>query len=147
MEVLAVAPAATAAHPEAEEATPGSPLAPMSELHRFVGTAAVTYLLFLAVWGLGAYALRRELGSSFRAGLAIAEGLLVLQVIVGVVLLVQGFVPRDLLHLAYGTFAALGIPIATSYLSGSHGRRRTLIYALAMLFTFGLSVRAYMTGA
>jgi hypothetical protein len=103
-------------------------------------------LLALAVWGLIAYARHRELGPSFRSALVIAEVVLIVQATLGVLLLIQGFAPRDWLHLVYGTLSTIAIPIVASYLTGTQGRRRTLIYGIAMLVVFGLATRAYMTG-
>lgn len=68
-----------------------------------------------------------------------------LQILVGVLLLILGHPLPELLHLAYGVFAAVALVVAHV-----EARRRPdrpwVAFAWAAFFAFGLTLRALQTG-
>ena len=68
------------------------------------------------------------------------------QGVLGIVLVVSGHMPADIIHFLYGVLVALSWPGAYVYTNARAGRREAAIYALVSFFIFGLAVRAIMTG-
>ena len=106
-------------------------------------------MLFMAavgVWGLFAYLRGHTLSGSFAGALVIAEALVSVQVLAGVLMVVLNSRPATPTHYLYGITAILVLPFAWSYLRDKDQRRALLIYSLIALFMFGLAVRGMMTG-
>lgn len=107
-------------------------------------------LLFMAalgIWGLW-NALRGEgMTAAYWGGLAIGEGLIVAQTVLGIALYVLGGVPvRGWLHVLYGIAALISLPAAFTFTRGRSTRYESLIYAVMALFLAGVTVRARLTG-
>lgn len=121
----------------------------MVSLHANLFLAVVIYLLFCTVWGFGLAIRGRPISSSFRGSLRIAEGLIVVQVIVGAIVFLSGAPhPKVGLHFLYGLVILLALPAAeTLGPQWWQGRRETLVIAVGCLLAGGLAVRAAMTGA
>lgn len=115
-------------------------------LHQGFAQAVLIYSAILAVWGLFLFLRGSNPSGSYLGALAIAEGLVVIQGLVGIVLLGQGHRPHDGLHLLYGVVGVLSLPIAYFYAGGTEDRQASLIFALAALFMIGVAIRATMTG-
>ena len=110
---------------------------------------SLTVLLFMAalgVWGAVAYLRGQSLSGSFAGALALGEGLVIVQVAAGVILLLAGARPPSATHYLYGITAILALPFAWSWLRGRSQRQALLIYSLVALFIFGLAVRGMITG-
>ena len=120
----------------------------MVNLHRTLFAAVALYLLICAVWGFVLAIMRRPIGPSFRGSLRIAEGLILVQVVVGAIVFLSGAPrPKISLHYLYGLVILLALPaVETLGPQWWKGRRETLVIAVGCLFAFGLSVRAAMTG-
>ncbi len=82
-------------------------------------------------------------GSS-RTFLALAQTLLVAQVLLGLLLLSDHHRAHERLHYAYGTLALLAV-LAPWLYAPSDPRARLLYFAIATLIAAALGVRAYMT--
>lgn len=83
---------------------------------------------------------------SYRATLLIAEGLFIVQDVLGLAVLGGGKPPRDVLHYLYGFLGVAVLPFVLGYLQrGKH--RETLWLGLIPVFLLGIAVRAWMTGA
>lgn len=105
------------------------------------------FLLVLAIWGFWIYVRGPGITGSFWGALAIGEGLIVVEGLVGGILSMLGNVPaRGWLHVLYGVVALIGIPAAFAFTRGRTGRYEALIYALAALFLAGITNRAQTTG-
>lgn len=112
--------------------------------------------LFLAL-AAGWYALRRRPLPPWCWGLAtVVVALIAFQVLLGIVLLVGGMMPRRSLHLMYGSLVAVTAVIQVGLRPGGFLRRRyaadlatseARILALVSLTGFALILRAWMTGA
>lgn len=116
----------------------------MDVLHLLVGRMIVTMFLICGVWGLLAYFGRLKAGGGYYSTLVLAEVLAIVQFAAGAILLLLGRMPPDPLHLAYGSLAALVLPIAYGY-ANRNGWSLPLTCGLATLFVFGLGIRAFTT--
>lgn len=119
----------------------------MNELHRVVAYAIpVTFgLLFLAAaW---VYVRNREPGRVFWGVLAAAQGLLVLQLLVGLGLLAYGREPNHTLHYVYGA----GFPLVVLVVAHTQARKRpgleAALFGVAAFLCAFSAWRAWVTGA
>src|SRR5579872_1814295 len=87
---------------------------------------------------------RGRAGSGVTHLLALAQTLVVAQVLFGLLLLADHRRAHDRLHYAYGTFALLCVFAPWLY-APADPRRRLLWFSVAMLLAAALGVRAYMT--
>ncbi|MBI2939702.1 MAG: hypothetical protein HYY04_04625 [Chloroflexi bacterium] len=117
----------------------------MFDAHATISRMILLITLVVAVWALATAIGRRSLSPAFWSAFVVAEAILGVQAIIGILLLLLGRQPRDWLHLAYGLIAAAALPFANSYAARSPARA-ALILGLTALFTFGLGVRAITTG-
>jgi len=109
---------------------------------------ANTMLLFLSVagvWGLATFFLRRSITGSYWGILAIGEILILVQMIVGIILWIDGARPARTIHVLYGIVAGISIPGYYAYTRGQDDRRASLTYGLICLFLVGISIRAMST--
>ena len=105
-------------------------------------------LLFLSVagvWGLAIFFLRRSITGSYWGILAVGEILVLAQLIVGIILWIDGARPARTIHVLYGIVAAISIPGYYAYTKGRDDRRASLTYGLIRLFLVGISIRAIGT--
>ena len=115
-------------------------------IHLLLTQAIILYLFVCTVWGAITAIRRRPVSPSYRGTLLIAEGLYVVQAVVGASLLIGGNAPRDPLHYLYGFLGVAILPAILGYLErGKH--RESLWLALTSLFLLGVAIRAWMTGA
>lgn len=119
----------------------------MPEIHKFIGVAVVALFAVTTVWGAGAILRKRQdAGKVFWILVAASQVVVGLQLLAGVVLLLLGYALPVLLHLAYGVFTAAALVWAHI-----EGRKRTILkyvpFVWACFFAFGLSLRAFQTGA
>lgn len=98
-------------------------------LHGFGARALLVFALALAIWGTYLYFRNRELPGGFRASYLIMAGLTALQGLIGLLALLLGGRPQELLHIVYGVFAVLFLPGAYVYAQGGTRRRETVIMA------------------
>jgi hypothetical protein len=117
--------------------------------HQNWAFVVLLYSLFLAIWGLFQYLVGRNPSGGYLGALIIAEGVAILQGIVGLALLIGGHRPHDALHYLYGVVAVLTLPTVyfSPWLSGGTERRDSLVLGIAMLFLFGIAIRGITTGA
>lgn len=116
----------------------------MGNIHLSVGAAIAAAFLILVLWGIVAWIRNKTPGKAFWNVLAFGQGLLVLQILVGMVM----FFTRGgmhWLHYAYGTFPLLVLGVAhrvTRRLDGIEWAA----FSIAGFFIFGLQLRGLMTG-
>jgi hypothetical protein len=87
---------------------------------------------------------RRQVGRGVTHGLALAQTLVVAQVLFGLILLAEHKRAAEKLHYAYGTFALLAV-MSPWFYAPSEPRARLLWFGVASLLAAVLGVRAYMT--
>jgi hypothetical protein len=119
---------------------------PLATVHGGFANVLLIYSAAVAVWALILYFRGRNPSGGLLGALLIAEGIAILQSLLGLGLLAQGHRPDDPLHYLYGVVAVLTFP--TAYLWGAGGRehRDSLIFALAAIFLVGITIRAVTTG-
>src|SRR3954447_18770917 len=82
----------------------------MTDIHAIVGIACLALNVLAAVWGGVAWA-RRDPSVSFWPVLRVAQASVVVEVLLGVVLLVQGHKPPDSLHYVYAVAPLVIAPV------------------------------------
>ncbi len=118
----------------------------MVELHNTIARTAVLFALALCVWAGWNFIRRESISPSYLGALVIGEGLMLGQGALGVLLLLTGAQPRDLLHFLYGVLVALAWPAVYIYTHARTSRAEAGWYALVSFFLIGLALRAAMTG-
>ena len=118
----------------------------LTTIHVQLGTAMLLFLSIAGVWGLTTYFLRRGITGSYWGILAVGEILIVAQMVVGIILWIEGARPARTIHVLYGIVAGISIPGYYAYTRGQDDRRASLTYGLICLFLVGISIRAVGTG-
>jgi heme A synthase len=116
-------------------------------IHNRLSVTTLLFMLALGLWGLWDFLRGEEVTGSYKGGLAIGEGLVIVQGLIGVALYALGGAPaRGILHILYGTVSMIALPAAFFFTRGRTTRYETLIYAIIALFLAGVSIRARLTG-
>lgn len=135
----------------------------MLQIHRYAGFAVVAIFAIGWVWPLLVWIARRDPGEPYWRWVTIAQIVAGLQAIGGLYLfVVDGLRASTLLHYAYGVFPLLALYIAhrvarrtmrmpdSTQIAGggeiSLKVRPWVPFAWAAFFSFGLTLRALMTG-
>ena len=119
----------------------------LADFHGRLANTALVYYGILAVWGIWRFLRKQGLDSSYWGALVIAEILIVVQGILGVILFVGGERPGRWVHILYGVVTILVIPGLYAYTKGEADRRVMAIYAVTLLISIGIILRAIMTAA
>jgi hypothetical protein len=106
--------------------------------------AVLVVAVCLAASAAALVARRRGAGRTATHLIALAQTLVVAQVLLGLLLLADHRQAAESLHYAYGTFALLCLFAPWLY-APSQPRARLLWFAISTLVAGALSVRAYMT--
>ncbi len=117
-------------------------------LHFGLSNTALLFLIALGVWGLWSFFRGDGVTGSYWGALAIGEGVLVLEGILGAALYLGGSagLARSWLHILYGVVAVICLPGAFSFTRGRSTRYEVLVYAVVSLFLAGIVNRAQSTG-
>ena len=127
----------------------------MSGVHRVVGFAVVAVFALGWLWPLGTLVIRRRPGDAYWVWLTVAQVVAGIQALLGLILLaIVGRPPGgDWLHLVYG-FGPIAI-LAIAHALAREGQKVKegaepipphLWFAFGAFISFGLSLRALMTG-
>ncbi|MCO5214904.1 MAG: hypothetical protein M9953_06810 [Thermomicrobiales bacterium] len=114
------------------------------QLHGTLAQTVMLYFLVVGLWGLFEYARGGELGGNIGGAFVIGQGLVVVQVLLGLIILAGGFRAIST-HYLYGISAIISLPFAWSYMRSRHPRQGLLIYSLVALWIFGLAIRGMVT--
>ncbi len=118
----------------------------MVELHNTLARTAILFALALALWAGWNYFRREGVSPSYLGALVIGEGVMLVQGVLGILLVLTGARPTDLLHFLYGFLVALCWPGVYVYTHARTTRAEAGWYALVSFFIFGLALRALTTG-
>lgn len=118
----------------------------MAFIHSRIALSAVLFAFALGAWATWDFVRGRGIGPSYRGALLIGESLMLAQGVLGILLVITGALPGDLLHFLYGVLVALSWPGVYIYTNARMGRSEAGLYALVSFFIFGLAIRAIMTG-
>jgi hypothetical protein len=115
-------------------------------VHAALGWGIVGAFGILWLWGLGIWVLRRQPPRGFWWIVAFVQAGVLLQAVAGVVLLLLGG-RAPALHYVYGViFPVLVLLVAHVLARDAFAHRPWAPFALAAFFSFGLTLRALMTG-
>ena len=117
----------------------------MVELHNIIARTAILFALALGAWAGWSFLRKEEVSPSYLGALAIGEGVMVVQGLLGILLVLTGTLPHELLHFLYGFLVALGWPAVYIYTHARTTRAEVGWYALMSFFVFGLALRAFTT--
>jgi len=115
-------------------------------IHDTLSRTIILFALAMGLWATWRFFRKQGVDSSYLGALIIGEILVLAQGAIGVLLVILGARPGDLLHFLYGVLVALGWPAVYVYTNARTTRNEAMIYALVSLFIFGLGLRAIMTG-
>ncbi len=115
-------------------------------LHSRLAITTVLFMFALGAWATWLFLRGQGVTSSYWGAAIIGEIVTLVQGALGILLVVTGQIPHDLLHLLYGVLVALSFPAVYVYTRGRTDRPEVGWYALAGFFVFGLAIRAIMTG-
>ncbi|MGI8824789.1 MAG: hypothetical protein ACR2JC_03935 [Chloroflexota bacterium] len=118
----------------------------IANFHRTWSPVVLIYAVLMALWGLFLFFRKIEPTGSYLGALVIAEGVVIVQGLLGIVLLIQGHRPADKLHYLYGLVALLALPAGYLYTKNGTVKGASLILGLASIFLVGVAVRAITTG-
>ena len=118
----------------------------LTDVHQFWSRVVIIYGVLIALWGFLLVIRRADLSGGFLGSLVIAEGIVAVQAVLGIILLIQGQRPHDALHYLYGFVALVTLPGAYLYTLQGTVRGSSLIIAVACAFLIGISIRAITTG-
>lgn len=114
-------------------------------MHAQLAQTVMYFFFVIGVWGLFEFFRGHELGGSIGGAFVIGQVLVVVQVIFGVILLLDT-PAADSVHYLYGISAIIAMPFAWSYMRSRHPRQALMVYSLLALFIFGLAIRGIITG-
>lgn len=117
----------------------------MSEIHKILADMIGYYSLLMGAWGLFNFIRRNPPDSNYNGALAIAVGLYFVEGLVGMLLVLMGYMPARGIHFLYGVTIMLTIPAIFFFTRGNNTSRESLFYGLGMVFIWGLSERAATT--
>src|SRR5437763_16864555 len=102
----------------------------MEVFHQTLGTMSLYYTFLMGAWGLFLFLRRQPPDGNYNGALIIAEGVFVLQGIIGVLLAIFGGAPSQEIHFLYGVSTLLTLPLAFILTRGRNDSRTSLIYGL-----------------
>ncbi len=115
-------------------------------LHSRLALTVILFAFTMGAWAAFLFFRGKGIDSSYWGALVIGEFLMLAQGVIGLVMVVTGLRPADLLHFLYGFLVALTWPGTYVYTNARQARAEAGIYAIVSFFIFGLSIRALMTG-
>jgi hypothetical protein len=119
----------------------------MPAVHKITGFLIVGGWGILMLWGGISFLMKREPNTWFWRLLGVLQGILILQLVFGLILWISNPLPA-FLHPFYGAlFPAIVLAIAHVFARGLDDESdRWKVFTVASLFVFGLTLRALTTG-
>jgi hypothetical protein len=117
----------------------------LSFVHGRIAQTILFFALAMGLWAAWSYFRKEGVNSSYWGALVVGEILVIGQGILGLLMVIGGKMPADLIHFLYGVLVALGWPAVYIYTNARATRSEAAIYALVSFFIFGLGIRAIMT--
>ena len=102
-----------------------------TDVHGLLGRSFLFFSALITLWALLQTVRGREIGGDFWGAVAIGEGLIVLQTIVGIILVLQHRMPARPIHFVYGGVALLLWPAVFAFTRGDTSRRAGRWWLLA----------------
>lgn len=118
----------------------------LSSIHELLSRSIILFALVMGAWAAVNFFRGKGIDSNYWGAIVIGEILFLAQGVLGIVMLILGLRPADLLHILYGVLVAFAWPGVYIYTQARQGRAESAIYAIVSFFMFGLAIRAIMTG-
>lgn len=115
----------------------------LRDFHEVFGYVAIVANGIAGVMALVAWQARRLRGRGVWAGTIVAEAMMMLEVVIGVVLVSSDRFVVARFHMFYGFLAFLTVGLAYQYRDSLRDRTE-LLYGLVGLFIMGLGIRAVL---
>ena len=120
----------------------------MALFHARLANTVVMYVFLISIWGFWRVFRKQGLDSSYWGAVAIAEIIILIQGVLGIIMAISSLVPaRGWMHVLYGVVGAISLPAVYFYTKGRESRLEMLVYAAVTLFMVGIFMRAIATGA
>ena len=119
------------------------------QIHNLLSNMVSIYALLAGAFAAYHFLARRPPGGSFWGVLAIAEGVFVTQVLVGVLLALTGAPSpaRFEIHILYGLTSIVTLPLVYLVTRGRNPALTPALFSVALFFIWGVAQRAVETGA
>lgn len=117
----------------------------VAQMHGTLAQTVMYFFFAIGVWGIFEYVRGGELGGSIGGAFVIGQGLIVVQVLLGLVILAGDYTVQSV-HFLYGISAIISMPFAWSYMRSRHPRQALIVYSMVALFISGLAIRGIITG-
>ncbi len=118
-------------------------------LHQVLTNMALLYFLILGVWGMFRAVRGREVDSSYMGALVVAQVLLMVNILLGGALWLDGraaVMSRFDVHVLYGAFVLIFLPfVYVALLRGDDTNRAQWVWGFVNLFMFFLIPRFFQT--
>ncbi len=115
-------------------------------IHSRLALTVILYAFVMGAWAALNFFRGKGIGSNYWGALVIGEIMLLVQGVLGLIMVIMGLRPADLLHFLYGVLVAFSWPGVYIYTNARQGRAEAGIYGVVSFFMFGLAIRAIMTG-
>src|SRR3972149_4511371 len=102
----------------------------MPLLHSRLALTVILFAFAMGAWAAFLFFRGKGIDSSYWGALVIGEILMIAQGVVGLLMVLSGLRPADLLHLLYGFLVVLAWPGVYVYTNARQGRPEAGIYAL-----------------
>lgn len=120
----------------------------LAEVHGRLANTAMIYCILMAAWGLFRFFRRQGVSGSYFGAIVIAEILLAIQGLLGLILWFGAASYRPgWVHWLYGIVLLLGAPLVYAYTKGRQERPEMLLYGIAFVIMIALVLRAMVTAA
>ncbi len=119
----------------------------MSEVHRLAAELGLALALLSTAWAAFLLVTRRDPSQLFFINLAWTTVVLAVAGMLGGLTALGGAGPRDGLHIVYGVFVVVTIPVAAFAAAGQEPGRRRATWTIAGVVLVILVLRLFQTGA
>lgn len=118
-------------------------------LHELLSNTVWLFFLIVGIWGLVRAIRGAAVDGNYLGSVAVGQILFIVQAVLGIILAIGGSRPANsFMHWLYGTFSLVFIPfVYFVWLQSDDSNRAQWVLSFAMLFMFGIALRAITTGA
>lgn len=117
--------------------------------HDRLANTAVLYVSIMALWSFWRFFRKQKMDSNYSGALAIAEFLIIVQSVLGLIIALTGGytrLERPPMHLIYGAVSLLTIPALFLYTRANDRYQVMLVYAISLIFLAFIIWRLMVTG-